>query len=262
MQLVKLGYRVIIVGSSEEKGRSAVQEIGQAAPGGRLLFWKADLSLLSEVSRIAESFVSRFEHLDLLILCAFRIQPKRVITPEGFEKTFALYYLSRFALIQFLAGVIGTKGESRIIDFAVPGGNYGLIDFSDLALQRSYSAFRALGRGSICNDLMAYEYSKRAAGKRVTFILASPGSVASGIADPLPQPLKSIFRLYLRIFGTPPEKFAAVAVFFATDESLSGSRLRIFRKNREINLGWSSLDPDLARGLWEKSLQLIHERVG
>ncbi len=258
-ELVRLGYNVIIIGNTEEKGKATVDEIKQAMPEGHIQFWKADLSLISEVLRISKLFQSRFRHLDALILCAFQMQPKRKITGESFEKTFALYYLSRFALIQYLDSVIGIKGETRIIDFATPGQNYGEIDFSDITMEKNYSAMNALKRGSFCNDLMAVEYSKRASSEQVTFILVWPGTVRTGVINPYPQPLKSILRLYLWLFGTSPEEIGKISAYYVTDKSLANSRLKIFYRKKEIKLGASRLDSNLAQKLWEKSLQLIYE---
>ena len=111
-------------------GKAVVDEIQQATPEGHIQFWKADLSLISEVWRISKLFLSQFKHLD---------------------------------------SAIGIIGETRIIDFATPGQNYGEIDFSDISMERNYSAMNALKRGSFCNNLMAVEYSKRANNKQVTF---------------------------------------------------------------------------------------------
>lgn len=258
-ELVKLGYAVIIVGSTEEKGKAVENEIKQAMPGGHIQFWKADLSLISEAMRVSELFLSEFGHLDVLILCAFQMQPKRKMTSEGFEKTFALYYLSRFALVQYLDSAIGIKGETRIIDFATPGHNYGEIDFSDIAMEENYSAMNALKRGSFCNDLMAVEYSKRANSKRVTFILAWPGTVRTGVVNPYPQPLRSILKAYLRLFGTSPEKIGKISAYYATDKSLINSKLKIFHRMKEIKLGASRLDSDLAWKLWSKSLEFVYK---
>jgi len=258
-ELVKLGYNVIIIGNTEEKGKAAIDEIKQGMPEGHIQFWKADLSLISEVLRISKLFMSKFEHLDTLILCAFQMQSKRKTTSEGFEKTFALYYLSRFALIQFLDSVIGIKGETRIIDFATPGQNYGEIDFSDLAMEKNYSAMNALKRGSFCNDLMAVEYAKRVTNKRVIFILVWPGSVRTGITNSYSQPIKSIFKVYLLLFGTSPEVIGKIAVYYATDKSLMNSQLKVFHRKKEIKLGASRLDSDLAQRLWSKSLGFIHK---
>ncbi len=258
-ELVKLGYNVIIIGNTEEKGKAAIDEIRQAIPEGHIQFWKADLSLISEVLRISKLFLSRFSHLDALILCAFQVQPKRKITREGFEKTFALYYLSRFALIQYLDSAIGINGETRIIDFATPGQNYGEIDFSDITMEKNYSAMNALKRGSLCNDLMAVEYARRASSRQVTFILVWPGTVRTGIINPYPSPLKSILKLYIRLFGTSPEEIGKISAYYVTDRYLPNNRLNIFYRKKEIKLGMSRLDSNLAQKLWEKSLQLIHE---
>lgn len=209
--------------------------------------------------RISKLFLSRFEHLDTLILCAFQMQPKRKITSEGFEKTYALYYLSRFALIQYLDSAIGIKGETRIIDFATPGQNYGEIDFTDLTMENNYSGMNALKRGSFCNDLMAVEYSKRASSRQVTFVLVWPGTVRTGVIDPYPQPLKSILKIYMWFAGTSPERIGKISAYFAEDKSLAGSRLKIFHREKEIQLGSTRLDSGLAQKLWEKSLQLIHQ---
>ncbi len=40
---------------------------------------------------------------------------------------------------------------------------------------------------------------------------------------------------------------------------IHNSRLKIFYRKKEIKLGASRLNPNLAQRLWEKSLQLIRE---
>ncbi len=126
-------------------------------------------------------------------------------------------------------------------------------------MEKNYSAMNAFKRGSFCNDLMAVEYSKRASSGQVTFVLVWPGTVRTGVINPYPQPLKSILRLYMWLFGTSPEEIGKISAYYVTNKSLANNRLNIFYRKKEIKLGTSRLDSNLAQKLWEKSLQLIRE---
>ncbi len=102
-QLTKLGWDVTIVGRNKERGQQIAAELG-------VEFIEADLALMSEVERVASQINAP---LDALVLCAGLVFPKSTdqFTAEGLETTFAINYLSRFALTQLLLPKLSANGS-------------------------------------------------------------------------------------------------------------------------------------------------------
>ncbi|MEU7738904.1 SDR family NAD(P)-dependent oxidoreductase [Nonomuraea sp. NPDC049158] len=78
------GDQVVAVGSSEEGER----RLREAAPKAR--FIRSDLSSLRQTRDLVERLKAEHPAIDALVLAAFRFNPARVETEEGFEHTFAL----------------------------------------------------------------------------------------------------------------------------------------------------------------------------
>jgi NAD(P)-dependent dehydrogenase (short-subunit alcohol dehydrogenase family) len=83
------GHRVAVV------GRSA------AAPDGVELI-RGDLRTVAGTAAVADEVASRFDVVDHLVLGAGRFTRRREVTADGLEHTFALYAVSRFALVERL----------------------------------------------------------------------------------------------------------------------------------------------------------------
>lgn len=98
-ELARQGYHLILIGSGEPRGQQAVAAIEQQTGNTNVQFIQADLSLMAENQRVAELVARHWPQLDWLVFTAVRFQPKRLLTAEGNEATFALYALSRFYLL-------------------------------------------------------------------------------------------------------------------------------------------------------------------
>lgn len=114
MHCLKMGNRIIVIGSSQKNGDAFLNEARQLGTNERAVFMQADLSLISENKRIVEEIKSRFPALDTLIFCATKHSKEYTETAEGFELTFALDYLSRFILSYGLKECL-EKTETPII---------------------------------------------------------------------------------------------------------------------------------------------------
>jgi retinol dehydrogenase-12 len=72
-----------------------------------------DLTLMKDVARIAQEFLSRNDRLDFLMLNANAITQTRVLTSEGFESNFAIGHLGRALLLLRLQDVLETTPGTR-----------------------------------------------------------------------------------------------------------------------------------------------------
>jgi NAD(P)-dependent dehydrogenase (short-subunit alcohol dehydrogenase family) len=99
MQLARQGVRVLIVGRDRSKGTRAEAELRHRAQQQSIYFLESDLSLIQETERLARRIAGQLRTIDYLVLCADVVLGQHTITSEGVETTFALNYLSRFALV-------------------------------------------------------------------------------------------------------------------------------------------------------------------
>src|SRR5262245_54855373 len=113
--LVGLGATVVIICRDRAKGEAALSEIGATGKGMAELI-VADLSSLADVRSAAAEFRHTHQRLDVLVNNAGAILTKRLVTPEGYEQTFAANHLGHFLLTNLLLDTLKKSAPSRIIN--------------------------------------------------------------------------------------------------------------------------------------------------
>lgn len=71
----------------------------------------------------------------------------RVVTSEGFEHTFALFYLSRFVLCYEMIDLLAAAPRPMILNVADPGSGTQEVKWGDLGGEHGYSGGWALAQG-------------------------------------------------------------------------------------------------------------------
>ncbi|ROP41121.1 SDR family NAD(P)-dependent oxidoreductase [Saccharothrix texasensis] len=168
-RLAREGHRVAVV------GRSA------AAPEGVELV-RGDLSTIAGTAAVAEEVASRFDVVDHLVLGAGRYTRRREVTADGLEHSFALYAVSRFALVERLLPVLERSAAPVVVSLCGVAGLKGPgIQWDDLALSRGFRAFRAVSQGARAADLLGAGFADRHPGSAVRYVLHNPMFVDSGL---------------------------------------------------------------------------------
>jgi NAD(P)-dependent dehydrogenase (short-subunit alcohol dehydrogenase family) len=199
---LRTGNDVVVIGRSEEKFRAMVTEAGGTATAH---FIGADLTLAAENRRVVDEITGRFDAIDALILCAAYIHTNRVVTTEGFEHTFALYYLSRYLLSHGLASLLEAADQPVILNTAVPGAHRDAMRWNDLQLERAFTVRRANQQSRRANELLGLMLSGRPADK-IRHILYNPGYVRTSQAGAFNRPLRFVVCTLARVAATPVEK--------------------------------------------------------
>ena len=136
IQLAKLGAQVLVVGRHQARGNSVVQRI--EANGGSAELYLADLSLLSEVRKLADRIVE--QPLHALVNNAGVLLAERSETSEGFETSFAINALGQHLLTQLLVGHLvescGDGDVARVINVSSGGMYTQHLRPSDLQLSK------------------------------------------------------------------------------------------------------------------------------
>ncbi len=120
LQLAKKGAFVVCVARDNKKAGKLLKEIENE--GGRGEFVITDLLSMEGTKEAAERIGKMVDRLDVLVNNAGNHFPKYRATPEDFESTLALNYLSPFMLthhlIERMEQTASRFGEARIINIS------------------------------------------------------------------------------------------------------------------------------------------------
>ncbi|WP_219463951.1 SDR family NAD(P)-dependent oxidoreductase [Nonomuraea rhizosphaerae] len=248
------GDRVTIVGSDPAKGRRMLDEAARSGAADRITFLQADLTSAAAGRRIVEEVRARHDALDGLVLTAMRHFPRRVVTPEGFEATFALYYVSRLLLGDGLTDLL-ERGESpMIVNICGVGVTKGAIHWDDLSLERGYGSVKAMLQGGRATDLLGVAYALTHPDARTRYLLHHPGFTDSG-TDSLRGPAKVIVKLLAKVMAQPVDRSIQPIIELMDDPP--GKGLLAYDRRTPVDPSLPTLDPERARRLYEQTRHLL-----
>jgi len=193
-EYLRRGYEVLVIGRSAAKGRGFTETGGERAH-----FLAADLSRVSENRRLIDHIAERFPVIDVLVLGARYHRSARVVTPEGLESNFVLFYLSRFLFSHGLAGPLSRAGHPVVLNFGGAGQTVP-VRWHDLQLERQYHGAGAMGHAARLNDLLGVSFIDIHSDTRIRYVLNHPGVVVTSFAGEY-DPVTAAQVAHLRIIG-------------------------------------------------------------
>ncbi len=253
--LAKLGASVAIVSRDRARGETAVAEIRSKSGNQHVDMMGADLSSLQSVRELARDFAAKHRQLHVLVNNAGIFLPKRVVTADGLEATFATNHLGHFLLTMLLLDTIKASAPSRIIN-VTSSAHYGSkIDFEDLQGEKKYSGYKAYGQSKLANILFTYELARRLEGTGVTINCLHPGVVRTGFGKDEGGLMAVGVRVAAPLMMSP-EKAARAVVWLASSPELEHVSGKFFSKGKEERSSKESYDVEAARRLWEVGEEL------
>jgi NAD(P)-dependent dehydrogenase (short-subunit alcohol dehydrogenase family) len=247
------GDQVVIAGTTAGKGEAFLEQARAAGAGDRAWFMQADLSLVEENKKVIGFLGSRFAALDALVLCARYHRQARTETADGFESTFALFYLSRYLLGNGLLPLLERAGRPVIANVAGPGGT-SPVQWDDLQMARGYHGAAALGHGGRLNDLLAVAFASKHPTTRTRYGLFNPGTTATSFAGEYDQATAAqIARL--KTTGKPARQAAAPVTSFI--DNPPAQRLSAFIEGRQFSTDSPLFSPADARRLDQLTRDLL-----
>ncbi|MET8867369.1 SDR family NAD(P)-dependent oxidoreductase [Nonomuraea sp. NPDC004580] len=163
--LAALGARVILVGRDPGRARQAAAETGGEAIA-------ADVTRLSELTRLAADVAARCDRLDVLVNNVGAHPPRRTLTEDGVELTFAAHVLAPYTLTRLLLPLLA----GRVVNLT--GGIPGTpIDPGNLQAERRYLGwtFSQYNHTKTMLMAMSLRFAEQVAGTGVTVNVAYPG---------------------------------------------------------------------------------------
>lgn len=196
------GDRVVAIGSNAAKGERLTADAAARGASDRLSFVRTDLSSVIQTRRLIAEVRRRHDVVDALVLFANRLAPRRVVTADGLESVFALYYLSRYLLSYGLRDALDASASPVVVNVAGVGVTKGSIHWDDLQLERGYRMISAQLQAGRANDLLGVAFAE-SSGSRARYVHYHPGFTRSGDASPLPLPVRAALRVMALVAARP-----------------------------------------------------------
>ena len=175
------GADLLCINRNIEKSEKLKLEI-ETAYSVKCNFIIADLSSLKESFRVASELKALSKPIDVLIHNAGVFLTKRELTSEGFEKVFALHYLSSFVINLSLMDKLKLQQQARIIMVGSEGHRFAALglNINDLNWKkRRYSGLGSYGSAKLAQLLSMLIFAEYFKNSGVTINSMHPGAVKS-----------------------------------------------------------------------------------
>jgi NAD(P)-dependent dehydrogenase (short-subunit alcohol dehydrogenase family) len=216
----------------------------------------ADLSRLVETKRVGEEIAAAEPRIDVLINNAGAIFSRRIVTPEGFERTFALNHMAYFVLTRVLRERLIAAAPARIVNTASNAHRAGRLDFDDLESAARYRPFAVYGTSKLCNILFTRELARRLKQHGVTANSMTPGFVATRFGDESGGLHALGARIGKLLFAKRPETGAETLVYLASSPQVTNTSGEFFQACEPGQLASQARDDIVAQRLWRESERL------
>lgn len=279
LQLAKQGAKVILLSRKAANASTAIAELkahNMAGPNADISSEILDLGDLASVRACAQAINTNYSRLDGLLNNAGVMATPEGKTKDGFETQFGINHLGHFLLTHLLLQKLKASAPSRIVCTSSVAHNTGVLDLNDPNFtDRKYNKWAAYGASKLANVLHAKHLSTMMQDEKVdvTCVSNHPGWVATFLTgatevkrgpnqdpyDPdraLPPFLGGQVSLHCLldpdVKNHPGAYFAQRQFPFQKDERVRHGGLPCLSLNQAAD------DPELARNLYDLSLELVN----
>lgn len=260
--LLQAGTSVIGVGRSAERCEGARAALLNELPQADIQFCIADLSLLSQVSALAEDIKHRLaamgrEHLDGLINNAGAFTFWLTLTAEGLETQWATNHLSPFLLTHKLLPFLAKAPTARVVTVSSGSHYHTHLRWQDIQLRKNYNGLLAYKQTKLANVLFTAELNRRLGQNSTIRAFASdPSLVKTDIGLKSGSALARWVWKLRRAGGVEPVVSAKGIVFLTLEPSIQDSPAIYWKDSRPKAPNPYALDPVNGWRLWEISAQM------
>ncbi|WP_439133743.1 SDR family NAD(P)-dependent oxidoreductase [Pseudomaricurvus sp.] len=261
--LASQGWRVIGVGRNPERTAAAQKDIESAAQGTSIDMYTADLSLMSEVAKVANGILESTTRIDLLINNAGGMNADFKLTSEGNEVTFASNHLAPFLLtlrllprLQQTAAEV-SPGHCRILSVSSSAhlSSEGF-DWTDVQLLKHFDPAAAYCQAKLANLLFNRELTNKVAADGIVVHAMHPGVVDSNFASHTAPEVQA----YLRTQESfTPVQAAEALVWVATSDEAGKSSNGYYYQRQPEDPSTAAQNDEFAKKIWEVSTALIKD---
>ncbi len=257
VNLAGQGARIVLIARDRARADATLARLNAANPSAAHAVHLADLSVISDMKRVAAQIAAVEPRIDVLVNNAGAVFLSRQTSADGLEMTFATNHMAYFVVTNILLPNLKATPGARIVSTASDAHKAGRLDFDDLQSTRSYGSFRAYGTSKLCNILFTRELAKRLDGTGVTANCLHPGFVGTrfGQNNATNIFLKGLAGLIMA-FGLRPEDGAKTIIHLASSPDVAAISGEYFYKCKVIDPTPAAQDDAAAKRLWDVSAQI------
>jgi NAD(P)-dependent dehydrogenase (short-subunit alcohol dehydrogenase family) len=248
--LAKQGATVVMICRNQSKGEVVRSEIRESSGNNSIGLLLADLSSQASIRHLTQQCQETYPQIHVLINNAGVALPRRSVTSEGIEMTFAVNVLAPFLLSTLLLDQLKAGAPSRIINVA--SSIQRPLDFANLQQEKRYKGWQMYGQTKFALILLTYELARRLQGTGVTANCLHPGFISTNLG----RNASGVTRLLQRLFASSPEQGAATSVYLASSPDVEGENGKYFVKSKEARSSIGTYDEAASLRLWEVCVQL------
>jgi len=252
------GASLVCINRNPEKSERLKKEI-ETEFGVRCDYLIADLSRMDDTFRVAGELVQLETSIDILIHNAGVYMTQRELTPDGFEKVFAVHYLSSFAINFLLMDKLKAQTNARIIMVGSEGHRFAAwgLRLDDLHWKkRRYSGLGSYGSAKMAQLLSMLEFDEQFRNTGVTINTMHPGAVKSETG----QENGPLYRWFKRTFfdkTLKPASISAGALYYlGVSKEIAGVSGKFFNLTTLEEPAPPALDREVASALWNETLKM------
>jgi NAD(P)-dependent dehydrogenase (short-subunit alcohol dehydrogenase family) len=248
--LASMGAHIVMVARNKERGEAMLAKLRRRYPRGGHSIHYADLLRLAEVKQAAANIAAAEPRVDVLLNNAGGMFARRKITPDGFERTFALNHVAPFVLTHGLSERLFAAAPARVVNTSGALHHLATLHLEDLNLEHRYDAFYAYAHAKLCCVLFTRELARRWGSRHVTANCLHPGEVATSFGDRAGGLIPYVFAV-VHLFGCSPGRGASRIVRLASAHEYAGVTGRYFYKERLARPNPQAEDDEKAARLWD-----------
>ncbi|WP_244894714.1 SDR family NAD(P)-dependent oxidoreductase [Agreia pratensis] len=178
-ELARRGARVAVLGRDADRTRDVAASMTNAEP------FVADFASLSDVRRVADELLERFDRIDVLANNAGGLFSRRSQTVDGYETTFQVNHLAPFLLTRLLLPRLretAAAGHSvTVVSTGSVANRWGRLRLDDLDSRTRpwFGGWQAYGSAKTAVLLGTRELARRTQGSGITAYAFHPGFVTT-----------------------------------------------------------------------------------
>ena len=255
--LAKKDHAVYLLVRNVMKGERLKDEIIALTANNDIHVVKCDLTNLSSVREAAAELAAKTAAINVLINNAGGIFPKRELTKDGFEMTFATNHLGHFLLTMSLMPLL-EKGHARVINLSSSAHQMGKANFDDIQWeQHKYSSWGAYGQSKLYNLYFTKALAEKYADKGITSFAVHPGIVKTNFWGGVKGFFNKIMQVMLSPFLVSAEEGAQTSIWAATAPDMEAMSSQYFVKCKLAKSNVLSWDEENRNKLWDISKKLV-----
>ena len=257
-----MGAHIIMVNRNKEKSEQVIREVTEKY-GTPIEYILADLSLLADIKKAGQYFLSLEKPIDVLIHNAGIHLESREETSEGLEVNLVVHYLCPLIITRMLMPKYQRDKTGKIIFVSSEAYRFVVwgLDLDDLQWKRRrYSGIKAYGAGKLAQFLVMHILAGQLKPCNVTLIAMHPGIVRTETGKDNGKLYQWYKKNIIDRYSGSPEISAEALYYLGTSPEVAHTSDVFFHLTTEEELTPPARDLEAAEALWEKTQELLYEK--